>query len=160
MEKLELTGISACFNTGLLTAAGAETVYDTTVAIDYAIRGVLYRKATVADGATPTVDAVTAAAFRALTAGKGCTFLWLLDADGTVRVAQGSIEDLDAAGNFVRASQLPSVPEGHVPFAYTIVRGGSTLSGSWVFGTNNWNVAGITLTIRNLATLPDRPPVP
>lgn len=157
MEALTLSPLHGCFSTGLLTATGAETVYDTTQTIDFAIEGRIYRKTAVTDGTTPTTDANTGAAFTALSEDEGCIFLWLLNASGTVSVAQGPVRALDAdTGDFVVDPQLPAVPDARVPFAYQIVK--YTGSSTWTFGTGNWNATGITDAIVNLASLPHRPP--
>lgn len=158
MEALARTGNTAAFTSGLLTATGAEKVYDTTAAISYCIDGVLYSKATVTDGVTPTTDANTGAAFVALSEDQGCTFLWLLNAAGTVAVAQGPVRDLDPDSGAFEAGppQLPAVPDGYCPFAYQIVK--YTGSSTWLFGTGNWNASGVTDAIKNISTLPSRPP--
>lgn len=161
MDLLTFSGVSGCLNSGLLTAAGAETVYDTTVIIEFAIDGVLYRKAAVTDGTTPTTDGNTGAAFTALTADQTCYFLWCLNSSGTVKVAQGEIVDGDPDVNVPLGGSYPSVPAvpaGCVPFAIQRVHADGTAS-AWTFGTSNWNATGIYDVILNLAGLPIRPPV-
>lgn len=157
MESFALAGVNQCHSSGLLTATGAETVYDTTVQIDFSINGIMYSKATVADGATPTTDLVDSAAFTALAASRGCVFLWCLNASGTVGIAQGEIVTLDASNNFVDLPEFPLVDTGTwVPFAYQVIKNGSTGS-AWTIGTSNWNATGITSSIKNLNLLPSRP---
>ena len=51
-----LDGATFATTVGALTGTGAETVYDTTAIINYAIGGKGYTKAAVTDGATPTAD--------------------------------------------------------------------------------------------------------
>lgn len=168
MDSLSLRGGLIAFSSGLLTAAGAETVHDTTVAITYAIDGKLYVKGTIADGATPTTDANTGAAFPALvggasvanTPGHGCIVVWGLNAAGTVKCAMGPHESLDMAGNFVKAPAFPSIPDNFCPFAYQVLKAGATASATAiVFGTANWNATGFTNAIQNVAFLPSRPQV-
>lgn len=148
---------------GLLTATGAETVHDTTVTIAFSIEGKAYTKTAITDGATPTTDAVTAAAFVALTGagssagGQGCAFVWCLNSSGTVKVVQGPVTTLDSSGNFVPgAPQFPGIPSDLTPFAYSISKhyGVST---TFTFGTDNWNKSGHTHAIQNVHTLPRRP---
>ena len=146
-----------CSTSGLLTATGAETVYDTTVAIAFTINGKQYSKATVADGATPTTDG-DAAAFETLAASEGCCMVWALKADGTVGVFQGDVVALDSANEPVSALMFPDVDlETWAPFAYQTLKNGSTGS-TFTFGTSNWNATGMTVVITNVGTLPPRPP--
>lgn len=161
-------GITACFTSGLLTATGAVTTYDTTVTIQYAQDGVMKTaKTAVTTGATPTTDAVTGLAFPALvggasvanTPGKGCIVVWSL-LDGTVKCQMGPHEALDMAGNFVKAPQFPAVLALSVPFAYQVLKAGATASATAiVFGTANWNATGFTNSIKNVSQLPSRPVV-
>lgn len=157
MDALLQTGLNFCFPSGLLTCAGAETVHDTTVAITSCIDGKLTPRAAITDGATPTTDAVTGAAFKTLTANKGCAMVWALQGN-TVRVMQGPIESLDASGNFLIAPQFPTVPDNMAPFAYQVLKAGST-AGTIAFGSTNWNATGFTNVIQNIAVLPSRPQI-
>jgi hypothetical protein len=152
----KLQGATFASNTGLLTATGAETVYDTTVIIDYCINGKAYRKAAVTDGATPTTDINTGAAFPVLTANKGAVAVFMMNAAGTVAVAMSGVHDLDEDGNFKVTPQFPPVPANQCPFAYQILKAGST-AGTITFGSSNWNATGFTNTIQNVLVLPDRP---
>lgn len=153
-------GLTAANTSGALTAAGAETVYDTTVAIVYSIDGKLYSKATVADGATPTTDQNTGAAFVALAPDKGCVFVWCLNAAGTVSVAQGPVTSIDGTTDEFSAPDAPQFPfiaDAYCPFAYQIVQT-TGASSAFTFGTSNWNATGIQDIVVNVATLPVRPP--
>ena len=150
-------GGNFCTTSGLLTATGAETVHDTTVTINYVIDGKIRTKTAITDGVTPTTDAVTGAAFDALTANKGCIFLWCLDSSGTVKVIQGPIADM-AGGSFVNPPQFPDFPDTLVPFAYMVAKAAST-AGTITFGSSNWNATGFTNAIVNIATVPSRPQV-
>jgi hypothetical protein len=156
MDSLFQTGLNFCFPSGLLTCTGAETVYDTTVAITSCINGKLTPRAAVTDGATPTTDAVTGAAFRPLTANRGCVIVWALEGS-TVRCMQGPIEVLDG-GVFQIAPKFPNVPDTMAPFAYQVLKAGAT-AGTITFGSSNWNATGFTNVIQNVAVLPDRPQV-
>ncbi len=169
MSAEKTNGITACFTSGLLTnAAAAETVYDTTVTIQYAQDGVFKTaKTAVTDGATPTVDANTGLAFPALVGGAsvanvpghGCIVVWYL-LDGTVKCAMGPHQSLDMQGNFVIAPQFPATPNLHVPFAYGVYKAGATASATAIiFGTANWNATGFTNSIKNVSQLPSRPVV-
>jgi len=157
MDTLFQTGLNFCFPSALLTCTGAETVHDTTVAITACIDGKLTPRATIADGATPTVDFTTGAAFRPMTANQGCVVVWALQG-ATVRCMQGPIQALDGSGNFLISPQFPTVPDTVAPFAYQVLKAGST-AGTVTFGTSNWNATGYTNVIQNIAVLPSRPQV-
>lgn len=154
-----LNGATFCTNSSLLTAAGAETVHDSTVALNFCINGKAYQKSgTNADQVTPTTDHNTGAAFPALTANKGSVMVWAYTAAGAVRCMMGSVENLDASGNFVQAPQFPKIPDDVCPFAYQVLKAGAT-AGTIQFGTSNWNATGFTNAIVNVFVLPDRPQV-
>lgn len=158
MQSIDLAGVNQCHSSGLLTATGAETVYDTTVQIDFSINGIMYSLATVAGGTTPTTDA-NAAALDTLTASEGCVMVWCLNAAGTVGVFQSRIYDLDSDGNFPGiAPEFPIIDNDWVPFAYQILKAGST-AGTITFGSSNWNATGFTNSIKNLNVLPSRPQI-
>lgn len=155
MQGMDLRGTNFCTTSGLLTATGAVTTYDTTVAINYVLNGKIAQKATVATGATPTTDFVTGAAIT-LTANFARCVLWGLIAGGTVKALAGPIVAWD--GNAFQINPpFPPVPDTFVPFAYQIIKAGSTTVGTWTFGTSNWNATGVTNVIVNVAVLPDRP---
>lgn len=168
MDQLTLRGANFCTTSGLLTATGAETVYDTTVTINYVINGKIATKTAVTDGVTPTTDYNTGAAFPALvggasvanTPGYGCVVVWGLIAGGTVKCMMGPHERLDMQGNFVRTPDFPPVPKEVVPFAYQVLKAGATASATAIiFGTANWNATGFTNAIVNVSVLPSRPQV-
>lgn len=156
MDNLSLAPVTMASNSGLLTGTGGETVYDTTVIIEYAIGGKAYRKAAVTDGVTPTTDGTTGSAMT-VTANYGTVVVWALNSSGTVSCYKGTTESLDSSGAFINAPQFPAVPDTVCPFAYTVIKGGSTVSGTWTFGSSNWNATGITATHTNVFTLPGRP---
>lgn len=163
MNYLELRGAPVCLSSGLLTATGAETVYDTTVTIDYVIDGIIRSKTAVTDGATPTSDIVSAATFAStpLLPNKGCVVVWGLNSSGTVQCAMGRHTALDVSGNFIVAPEFPPIPASNfVPFAYQVLKAGSTAAAAGVvFGTSNWNATGFTNVIKNVMFLPSRPQV-
>ena len=165
MDNLQL---NLCTTSGLLTATGAETLHDTTVTINYVINGKIATKTAITDGATPTTDYVTGAAFPSLVGGAsvaganghGCIVVWGLVAGGTVKCIMGPHEALDASGKFVNAPQFPPIPSEFCPFAYQVLKAGATASATTViFGTANWNATGFTNAIVNVAALPARPQV-
>ena len=153
MDKKFLAGLTACFNSGLLTATGAETVYDTTVAIPYCIDGKSASKAAVTDGVTPTTDIITGAAIT-LTASQARCVAWCLVSGGTVRCIAGPVVSWDGATG--TAVPFPDIPEGYAVFAGQVLKAASN-AGTITFGSSNWNATGFTNAITNLSTLPARP---
>lgn len=150
-----------CFTSGALTGTGAETVYDTTVTIVYTVDGVIKSKTAVTDGATPTTDGNTGAAFTAVGPDEVSVFVWALNGSGTVSLYQGSVEDVDGDTDVAKVyPQFPSIPDSVTPFAYTIYQttGASSASGLKP-GTDNWNATGLTATHVNVSVLPQRPVV-
>ena len=157
-DKLQDKVITAAFDSGLLTAAGAETVYDTTVAIEFAINGKMgTARATVADGATPTTGNTSAAGIT-LTANQGRVVVWGVIAAGTLVVEEGPVATLSGS-TFVTAPLFPDIPDTVCPFAYMVLKADSTTVGTWDFGTDNWNATGVTNVIVNVSQLPGRPQI-
>jgi len=168
MSAKENKANNYCLTSGLLTATGAETVHDTTVTISYVLDGKIAAKTAITDGATPTTDHVTGAAFPPLVGGasvagaygNGCIVVWGLISGGTVKCIMGRHSALDVAGRFITAPEFPSIPDTFVPFAYQVLKAGATASATTViFGTANWNATGFTNAIVNVAELPLRPQI-
>jgi len=153
MEKNALYGQNCCLSSGLLTATGAETVYDTTVTIDYVLDGVIASKTAITDGVTPTTDYVTGNAIT-LTASKARIVVWGLISGGTVKVIAGDIVDWDGVA-FNVPPPMPTVPDTFVPFATQMLKA-SSAAGTITFGSSNWNATGFTNSIKNVAWLPAR----
>lgn len=146
-------------NAGLTGISGGATTYSTgSAGFDFAIDGKVYSKTQVSGGTTPVVDGTTGNAIN-LTANYGTVVVWGINSGGTVSVYQGDEESLDSAGNFIVAPEFPQLPSTVAPFAYSIHKGGSTLSGTFTFGSSNWNTAGMTHTVVNVVELPSRPQV-
>ena len=147
------------FTNSLLTATGAETVHDTTVLLTFCLDGKLYSKSgTNVDQATPTTDYSTGLAFPSLVANQGAIVVWGYTSGGVVKCVQGEIVAM-SGGAFVVAPEFPAnIPNDICPFAYQIVKCGST-AGTITFGTSNWNATGFTNAIVNIATLPNRPQI-
>lgn len=140
--------------------AGTTTTYTTANAFPFSIDGVMYSKAAVTNGASPTTDLLTGAAFKPLAVdtvnGNACVFVFAVNTAGTVSVAQGPI---------VKNSQLdvnplvfPQLPDTVAAFGYLVARAGTTLAAPWTFGSSNLSgVTGMTYTFRNVNKLPARP---
>ena len=136
-------------------AVGTTSTYTVATAISCVVRGKYHAFSTKTNQATPTTDASTGAAFPALAINQG-TVLVFGSEGGTIKVAQGSIEALDAAGNFRIYPKFPDIPATMCPFGYVVVKNDAT-GGAWTFGTSNWNATGITTAAVDVETLPARP---
>lgn len=157
LQQISMTG--ALFSCTL--AAGTTTTISTTGSTHYAIKSKGYIKTAITNGATPTTDVTTGAAFPALSANQGCVVVIALDSSGNVKAAQGGIQALDSAGNFIVSPQFPILPDTVCPIGYIVLKAGSTLSGTWTFGSSNLSgVSGMTYTFVSVVLgLPDRPQV-
>ncbi|MDE2020868.1 MAG: hypothetical protein KGJ13_11080 [Patescibacteria group bacterium] len=164
-------------------AAGTTTTLSTGGTITFSIRGKMYTKTAITNGATPTTDYITGLAFIPIpvpltspnlpgvpnnAAGYGCVYTVGFDHTGAIKVAQGMITALDGSGNFITAPQFGGLgPQGSgstdndfCPIGYIIVQLGATAVATWTFGTNNLSsVTGVTYTFVDIANLPDRPQV-
>lgn len=153
-----LTAVFATATAGaaLTGLSGAATTYSTS-AFGFANMGDHYAKAAVAGGATPNVDGNTGAAMT-LTANQAAAFVWGVDTAGTVKVFKGpTVEWRDTTANST-VCPLPNIPGNITPFAVHTVQAGATTSGTWTFGTSNWNATGISaITVRNLCQLRNQP---
>lgn len=156
MQSTDTRGLNFCSNSSALTATGAETVHDTTVALNFCVNGkALSKSGTNADQVTPTTDHNTGAAFNVLTANKACVMVWAYTAGGVVKCMQGPVVDYDGT-NYSPMPQFASIPDNVTPFAYQVLKAGST-AGTITFGTSNWNATGFTNAIVNVMTLPEHP---
>lgn len=139
-------------------AAGSTTTISTTGTVHYIIRNKLYLKTVISNGATPTTDAVTGAAFRPISANQVTVIVIMLDTGGNIKAAQGSIEAYNGAMG--TAPQFPSVPDTCCPIGYIICKAASNLSGTWTFGSSDLStVTGMTWTFVDIAQIPDRPQI-
>lgn len=146
--------------------AGTTTTYSITAnPLTYCINGKAYTKATVTNGATPTLDLNTGVASLPLQIGQGSVYVFCYNAAGTIGVAQGSIETLDVTGAFIRAPKFGAIPSSYVPFGYLVVRAAPSTAttpavASWTFGVNNLSgVTGVTYAFQDLLGMPDRPQI-
>lgn len=146
-------------NCGFVADTSA-TTYDIGTAIDFCINGKAYTKATVSNGASPTTDGTTGAAFNAILPDKACVVVVALNSSGTVSFHQGPIVDVDGTADTLKhAAQLPLVDTNtYCPIAYLKLQTDGTSSAAGLLpGTANWDATGLTTTVVNLITLPARP---
>lgn len=158
---------TCCFTKAGL-AAGTTTTLSTGGTITYAIGGKMYTKTAITNGATPTTDYATGAAFNAIPVNKGSVFAIGFDHSGNVKVIQGTIEALDVNGNFINAPQFGAMGPGpsssspptfndFCPIGYITVLVGAT-GAAWTFGSSNLAgpPTGVTLNWQDCTTLPGR----
>jgi hypothetical protein len=159
MDNLALLPMTFCASKVAL-AAGTTTTVSTTGTTTYCIHGKAYTKTAITNGATPTADAATGNAFTGITANQGTVVVVGLDASGAIKACQGAVQALDVDGNFVLAPQMPTLPDTMCPIGYIVLKGGSTLVGTWTFGSSNLSsVTGMTYTFVDLMSMPARPKV-
>lgn len=155
MDIQNIAGFTGCLSKATL-AAGTTTTVSTTGTTVYGINGKAYSAAALSNAATPTTDVVTGAAFVGVAANYGSVFVHGFNAAGALKVAQGTVTALDAAGNFVTAPAFPAFPNDFAPFAYLVIKAGSTAS-TWTYGSSNQSGAtGITYTRQDLIGMPSR----
>lgn len=158
---------TACYTKAGL-AAGTTTTLSTGGTITYSVRGKMYTKTAITNGATPTTDYATGNAFTGITINNGSVFTIGFDHSGNLKVVQGTIEALDTSGNFIRAPMFGGLgPVGQAStdndfcaIGYLTVLVGAT-GATWTFGTSNLAgpPTGVTLNWQDCSTLPDRPQV-
>lgn len=153
---MSLYGLTICTTKAGLTA-GTTSTYTTTAAVNGSIGGKFVTALAVqTNTATPTTD-FNGDAFTVVTANQGSVFVYSLNSAGALKIHQGSVEDLDAAGDFEKAPAFPAIDlDTYMPFGYVVVKNGSTGS-NWTFGASNWTATGITDTYTDVTVLPNRP---
>lgn len=157
MDQLSQRGEALhCVKAGLTGISGAATTFSTgAAALMYSVAGKAATKAQVSGGATPTTDGVTGAAIT-LAINFGMVVVWAIDLAGNIKVVAGQTVPLDTQGNLLLAPQWPAIPDTLAPFAYHLMKNGSTGS-LFTFGVTNWNSTGMTHVVQDVLVLPDRP---
>lgn len=157
MQNLqEASALSAVLgNAGLTGLSGAATTYSTS-AVPVSINGVATTKAAVSGGTTPTTNSTSAAALTVTapaTGHKAALVVWTVDTGGTERIrSDGFVTSLSGAEIIL---DFPDIPATEVPFAYHTLKAGTTVSGTWTFGSSNWNATGMTVgTVVNCSMIP------
>lgn len=147
--------------TGLIK--GTTSTYTTTVTSAGMINGKYVTGITAqTNTATPTTDAVSGAAFVALTDNQATVLVIGQTAAGVIQMAQGSIVPTEigvttTAGAFVNAPQFPALPADFMVFGYNLVRTAPSAA-DFTAGTSSWTATGITASeFVQCGVLPDRP---
>lgn len=165
MQQLDAAGITCNFGLPGLTN-GTTTTYTIGANFVHAIKGKTNTKGSGSNTATPTTDGNTGAAFVAVPAGSstacyGCVFVWGVNLSDTVTVYQGTITETTIAADGANTSfkvnpQFPSIPADVCPFAYTVVRVGSSGSAFTMGSTSLASGSNIYVAHQDIAQLPDR----
>ena len=159
MDALVQVPLTLCLSKVTLAAGTTSTISNTGTTV-FSILGKAYSKTAITNGATPTTDAQTGLAFPSLLANQGTVVTIGLDASGNIKAAQGQIQALDVAGNFILSPLMANLPATACPIGYIVLQAGATLSGTWTFGTSNLSsVTGMTFTFVDLVCMPGRPQV-
>lgn len=143
--------------------AGTTSTYTTTASTSSVIRGVWGTALTAqTNTASPTTDANTGLAFRALAVNQATVLVWGTNAAGAIQLVQGTIVPTapgvtTTVGALINYPQFPVIPDDFCPHAYTVVRTAPSAS-AWTPGTSSWTASGVSAsTFRNVSTLPSRP---
>ena len=142
------------------TSAGTTTTLTTANTQLFCLIGKAFSKAAAANEATPTLDSATGVAFVGITANNGAVIVFCRDSAGALRAAQGPLSALDVGGSFTLAAQFGGIPDTLCPFAYLVVKVGSTGS-TWTLGVSNLAgpPTGVTFAFVDLMMLPGRPQI-
>ncbi len=150
-------GITAAYDSGLLTAQGSEALYDTTAIVPFTVNGVMTRLGTISGGTAIAVDA-NGDAFTDLAASEGCILVWgAVTAASVMVIIQSEIKKLDTDTDDWFSGGIPAfpvIPDTMCPMAYQVLKNVAGNS-AFVIGTTNWDQ--ITDEIVNVSQLPDRP---
>lgn len=147
-------------NAGL--AAGTTSTYTTTASTVASLLGKFATALTAqTNTASPTTDASTGVAFKALSPNQATVLVWGVNAAGQIKVAQGSIESTlvgsgTTVGGFNIVPQFPTLPDDFCPIGYSVTRTAPSAA-TWTPGTSSWAASGVTSTFANVSTLPERP---
>lgn len=159
MEHLALGPLTMPFGNFALTGLSGAAATHSSSAMAYAIAGVMYSHSADSGVATPGTDAVSGKAIT-LVANQAVALIFGLDASDNTKVLAGPVVALDSDGNYLQNPVLPSIPAGFCPCAQVVLKGGSSLSGTWTLGTSNWNATGLTVgTVVNLAGMTGKSPI-
>lgn len=161
MEPLQATPFTHFFGkAGLAVGTTTTTTTSNGTVFVYEIKGKAYNATGASNGATPTTDALTGAAFVAVPINKACVFVFGYNAAGNLKCVQGSIVDYNDAGVFTGAApSFPALPDDFCPIGYELVKIISTGS-AWTMGVSNQaSQTGITKVMVDCCSLPDRPQV-
>lgn len=155
MQSNDVQGLTISLAKAGLTA-GTTSTYTTAAATAGSIGGKFVTPLTAqTNTATPTTDG-NGDAFTSVGDDQGCVFVFCTNAAGAIKVFQGNVVDLDAAGNFKFAPDFPAIDlTAFMPFGYVVLE--NETGSAFDFGSSSFATAGITDTWHDVTTLPTRP---
>lgn len=162
MQQPDLANLNfSLTKAGLTGISGAVTTYSTGASgVLQCFGGKLILKAQDSGVAMPTLDAVTAKAFNAVSPNQGCTLIFGYTTAGAIQVAQSNIVSLDPNGNFIGwAPQEATLPDSICPFSYVVVKNGATGTLNFTPGTTVWNQTGMSYSVQDIAYVTGRPQI-
>lgn len=160
-NQMNFRGVTQNNATAGLTA-GTTSTYTTTATTNVSVRGYFGTQlAAQTNTASPTTDANTGAAFRALAPNQATVLVWGINLAGAIQLVQGTIESTlpgvtTTPGGFNVIPQFPIIPDDFCPIGYTVIRT-APAAATWTPGTSSWTASGVVATFRNVSTLPERP---
>lgn len=148
-------------NAGMSLANATATVTCATADAQVAVNGVFVTTALAASAValafvqpTDGVTAIPTASVPNLGILQGAVLVCCLNAAGARKDLLGPYTNLDAGGALQGVLKFPSIPDSLTPISYHTVKNVTNL---FVWGTTNWNAAGVTAANYNVSTLPRRP---
>jgi hypothetical protein len=141
MNLQDQAGFSGAHTAATLVLDAGATTYDLD-AMQWAIDGRNYKKTAVSNGASGVPASGALVALTPTTGFLGALVVCTIDTGATVRFrSKGFVAS--AAGAPLELS-FPEIPLTELPIAYFTLKGGTTISTSWTFGTSNWDATGMT----------------
>lgn len=153
----QITGLTLnLLNFALAGLSGAASTHSHTASVPVVINGAFGTSPsgtttpTTNSGVTdpravsPNLAAGSALAVAAPTTGfRAALVVWTVNAAGTKIVRSRGF--FESAGGAPIDLAMPDIPATEVPLSYHTVKAGTTVSGTWTFGTSLWNATGITI---------------
>ena len=155
MQNLqEASALTAVLGNFTLTGLSGAATYSS-AAVPVSINGVVTTNAAVSGG-TISTNSTTGAALTVTapaTGHKAALLVWTIDTGGTERIRTNGFETSLSGAEIIL--DFPDIPATEVPFAYHTLKAGTTVSGTWTFGSSNWNATGMTVgTVVNCSMIP------
>ena len=141
MNLQDQNGFSGAFVPATVVLDAGATTYDVD-ALSYAIDGIAYKKAAVSNGASGVPATGALVLLTPSTGFAAALVVVTIDAGATIRFrTKGFVASPSGAPV---ETFFPEIPLAEIPIAYFTLKGGTTISTSWTFGTSNWNATGMT----------------
>jgi hypothetical protein len=144
----QVNGLTSVLGNPTVSAQTAGATTYTCLAFPYSHKGIARTAAAVTTGALDvTTDAKTGAAITFTAPASGfytaAVLLWLVNGTSDSKTVVLGPKKTYATTETVEL-EIPAVPPGYVAFCVNTLRAGSTVSGTWTLGSQNWNATGMT----------------